>query len=106
MNPGLFLPLAALNRLRRSLLQRMAEAGIVPHPTMQPFTTLPELSMDRRDAVLASCLPGVSDAEPQEKSDLVVLVRSLEQLKALRIAGKAIIDRYCVVNFGCSTVRP
>lgn len=98
LDPGLFLPLAALNRLRRSLLQRMADAGIVPDPTVQPSTTLAELSTDRRDAVLASCLPGVPDAEPQETSDLVVMVRSLEQLKALQTLDKAVPLRAVVAD--------
>jgi len=98
LDPGLFLPLAALNRLRRSLLQRMAEAGVVPHPLIQASSPLPELSADKRDAVLASCMPGVPDAEPQETSDLVVLVRSLEQLEALQTLDESVPLRAVVAD--------
>ena len=46
-------------------------------------TPLPELSTDRRDAVLAPACPGAG-CGASGASDLVVMVRSLEQLKALQ----------------------
>ena len=84
LQDGLFLPLAELNRLRRELVAALAErleqtlqapasaTGAVPRQPMA--VVLPQL------APQVSAAPGRAPAPPR----LHVLVRSLEQLKALR----------------------
>ena len=84
LQDGLFLPLAELNRLRRELVAALAErleqtlqapasaTGAVPRQPMA--VVLPQL------APQVSAAPGRAPAPPR----LHVLVRSLEQLQALR----------------------
>lgn len=98
MDHGLFLPLAELNRLRRSLLQRMAEVGVMA-PSMKPTpSALPAIGADQRNSVLASCLHDLPDTSPQVDSDLVVLVRSLDQLEALQTLDDTVPLRAVVAD--------
>jgi len=94
LGEGLFLPVAELNRMRRSLLQRMADAGLTA-----------DLQRDQRpsdswqvepEPIVRSILQRLRHwGEPNSKhSDsnadapsLVVLVRSLEQLRAVQEFG-------------------
>ncbi len=98
LHHGLFLPLAELNRLRRSLLQRMAEVGVMA-PSMKPTpSALPAIGADQRNSVLASCLHDLPDTSPQVDSDLVVLVRSLDQLEALQTLDDTVPLRAVVAD--------
>ncbi|QNI88260.1 putative protease [Synechococcus sp. ROS8604] len=90
LGSGLFLPVAELNRMRRSLLQQMADGGLTA--AFQQVGL--EASSERVDPqpIVAATLERLADwrdsAQPQSKSpSLVVLVRSLEQLRALQDMG-------------------
>jgi putative protease len=74
----LFLPVAELNRMRRDLLQRLE--GATHHS--DPATTESPASAPDRKGIIQALLP--QPAEPLKTSPgLVVLARSLDQLKAL-----------------------
>ncbi len=82
LEPGLFLPVAELNRLRRQLVEQLA--GLLPDPPARPAPLAPHLAAPERQALLAGLGPA-SDAAPAPAGpQLVVLVRSLEQLEALQ----------------------
>ena len=95
LGSGLFLPIAELNRMRRSLLQQMADGGLTaafPQAGRNAF-------LERIDPqpVLSDTLERLADwrhsaQQPAEKQSdlpsLVVLVRSLEQLRALQEIGE------------------
>jgi len=81
----LFLPVAELNRLRRQLLEQMAEAGLEA-PSSTTKHPVPEDGADQRaiarvlnDSLSRSVIPDPSLETPA----LHVLVRSLDQLQAL-----------------------
>ena len=74
----LFLPVAELNRMRRDLLQGLE--GATHHS--DPATTESPASAPDRNGIIQALLP--QPAEPLKTSPgLVVLARSLDQLKAL-----------------------
>lgn len=90
LGSGLFLPVAELNRMRRSLLQQMADGGLTAAFQQAGL----EASSERVDPqpIVAATLERLADwrdsSEQQSKSpSLVVLVRSLEQLRALQDMG-------------------
>lgn len=90
LGSGLFLPVAELNRMRRSLLQQMADGGLTAAFQQAGL----EASSERVDPqpIVAATLERLADwrdsAQQQSKSpSLVVLVRSLEQLRALQDMG-------------------
>jgi putative protease len=95
----LFLPVAELNRLRRQLVDALAQ--------LEPLVPAVQRQPDRQPVDLPSCLQRLgplsngssqqtsadteaamadtrTDSETTTTADLIVLVRSLEQLKALR----------------------
>jgi len=79
LEPGLFLPVSDLNALRRQLVERLDQEPAVPAPVV--------LSTEEAHGVLREQLaqakrPAVD--VPTETPQLHVLVRTLEQLKALR----------------------
>ena len=90
LDGSLFLPLAQLNQLRRQLVDALAELEPVPSC---PATTSPDKQQADLAAVLqllasaastsSASLSQLSGAE-DSLSQLVVLVRSLEQLRAMR----------------------
>lgn len=96
LEAGLFLPVAELNRLRRSLLEQMVEAGLSPHPDGAPAPSAPtdpqrialvlnqcletaRVSSTGDEPIAASAVATPQDDQPR----LQVLVRSLAQLEAL-----------------------
>ena len=90
LGSGLFLPVAELNRMRRSLLQQMADGGLTAASQQEGL----EASSERVDPqpIVAATLERLADwrdsSQQQSKSpSLVVLVRSLEQLRALQDMG-------------------
>ncbi len=90
LGSGLFLPVAELNRMRRSLLQQMADGGLTAAFQQAGL----EASSERVDPqpIVAATLERLADwrdsSQQQSKSpSLVVLVRSLEQLRALQDMG-------------------
>jgi putative protease len=88
LEDGLFLPLAELNRLRRQLMDQLAgqlescgppaELSANPKPSHAPTTPAPTLPGLIRD--LGPKTPPAAD----KQAALVVLVRDLHQLRALR----------------------
>ena len=93
---GVFLPIAQLNQLRRQLVERLAErvpsisteSAKAPEPEKQPID-LCEQMQDQVTKLQQSLAPRGSNARPGasgpcQKPELVVLVRSLDQLLALR----------------------
>jgi putative protease len=81
----LFLPVAQLNQLRRQLVDQLAESLAtepaapppVPSPTAQVSAVL--------NGLLAAPMSGVlAEEQPRPQPHLAVLVRSLEQLEALK----------------------
>ena len=90
LGSGLFLPVAELNRMRRSLLQQMADGGLTAAFQQAGL----EASSERVDPqpIVAATLERLADwrdsSQQQSKSpSLFVLVRSLEQLRALQDMG-------------------
>lgn len=90
LGSGLFLPVAELNRMRRSLLQQMADGGLTAAFQQAGL----EASSEHVDPqpIVAATLERLADwrdsSQQQSKSpSLVVLVRSLEQLRALQDMG-------------------
>ena len=90
LGSGLFLPVAELNRMRRSLLQQMADGGLTAAFQQEGL----EASSERVDPqpIVAATLERLADwrdsSQQQSKSpSLAVLVRSLEQLRALQDMG-------------------
>ncbi len=90
LGSGLFLPVAELNRMRRSLLQQMADGGLTAAFQQAGL----EASSERVDPqpIVAATLERLADwrdsSQQQSKSpSLAVLVRSLEQLRALQDMG-------------------
>jgi putative protease len=90
LGSGLFLPVAELNRMRRSLLQQMADGGLTA--AFQQVGL--EASSERVDPqpIVAATLERLADwrdssQQPSKSPSLVVLVRSLEQLRALQEMG-------------------
>ena len=83
LEPGLFLPVAELNRLRRELVERLA--ALLQDPPGTPPAPAPHLGASERQALLdaLACSPA-SEAPAPLQPQLVVLVRSLEQLEALQ----------------------
>ncbi|MEB3159048.1 MAG: DUF3656 domain-containing protein [Synechococcus sp.] len=82
---GTFLPVAELNRMRRSLLEQMQAAGLTvealrstPAPVVESSAIAPTL----RRCLAAACPNSVKEAA-QPRPQLQVLVRSLTQLNAL-----------------------
>ena len=84
---GLFLPVAELNRLRRSLLDAMGQAGIKPQPVQAPALPTTTVSAESIPSILTRCLTfaeSTCSSSPESSPPrLLVLVRSLEQLEAL-----------------------
>ena len=84
---GLFLPVAELNRLRRSLLEQMEIAGLSPDPALPAQAISQQETTTRIAASLTRCLeaagPSEATATTPPSPQLMVLVRSLEQLQAL-----------------------
>ena len=99
----LFLPMAQLNQLRRQLvdhLSSLVDLASCPPTATAPSATAPAINRTASKAALAQILSSLHPQEPwltsrsqqegqewhekQEGADLVVLVRSLDQLKALR----------------------
>ena len=82
-----FLPVAELNRMRRSLLEQIAQIGEAEdaaHASAPEQPPLPSSSLRLQPAeVLESLLQRPAQPSLPEDPQLVVLVRSLEQLKAL-----------------------
>jgi len=80
----LFLPVAQLNELRRALVDLLAEAM----PTVGSVTSNPPaaLQLERLSALLPTPRPEPCEPKPCDPGavELSVLVRSLEQLEALR----------------------
>ena len=90
LSSGLFLHVAELNRMRRSLLQQMADGGLTAAFQQSGM----EEDFERVDPqpIVAASLERLADwrdaAHLQSDSpSLVVLVRSLEQLQALQAIG-------------------
>lgn len=88
LSESLFLPVGDLNRLRRALLQVMAEAGVVPG---NPGTThhqwpAPPKREERRQ-LIRSCMNRLPTDTGDQSPRLTVLVRSLDQLKGLMELG-------------------
>ena len=79
-----FLPIAELNRLRRKLLQCIAEAGVTPLQRVEFPAMIPENSAQDCVRAVEACLKDPPSRPLDQASDLVVLVRSLEQLQALQ----------------------
>ncbi|MCP9774587.1 U32 family peptidase [Cyanobium sp. WAJ14-Wanaka] len=90
LEPGLFLPISELNRLRRQIVEQLANVGEPQAPEL-----VESLSHNRQEIAGLIRSLGVSIAHasspddqpepsPELEAGLVVLVRSLEQLKALR----------------------
>ena len=83
---GLFLPVAQLNQMRRALVDQLAQAASRPDPAPgpDPGAATAAAALDQ----LASMLAGASQPESHgiepDAVQLSVLVRSLEQLEALR----------------------
>ena len=82
LEPGLFLPVAELNRLRRQLVEQLA--GLLPDQPARPAPPAPHLAAAERQALLAGLGPACDAAPASAGPQLVVLVRSLEQLEALQ----------------------
>ena len=92
----LFLPMAQLNQLRRQLVDHLASSGDLAScvPSCPPTTAQPALDRTAAKAGLPQILgslhpqePGPTTRSQQEGhggTEVVVLVRSLDQLKALR----------------------
>ncbi len=88
---GLFLPVAELNRLRRSLLEAMAQDGITPQGDEPSARLSADAVAGHIRGTLARCLSFAearSSTNPTHQPEpgpprLQVLVRSLEQLNAL-----------------------
>ena len=84
--PDLFLPVAALNRLRRQLVELLDQAVLLPAadgmvtPGAAPCGPAVVLAAGRPDGAGTTSAPSSVTAQPE----LTVLVRSLEQLRALR----------------------
>ena len=91
LGSALFLPVAELNRMRRSLLQQMADGGLTAvsqppamHSVLEPLESQP---------IVAATLERLADwrdsaVQQSDSPSLVVLVRSLEQLRALQEIGE------------------
>jgi U32 family peptidase len=77
--PGLFLPVAELNRMRRALVHQLDERVRQARPVQRPVRSEPVAYAQ----VSASLLPKERPPAPAQPQ-LHVLVRSLEQLRALR----------------------
>ena len=88
---ALFLPVAELNRMRRSLLQQMADGGLTA-VSQQPGMDSGLEPVDSQPIVAATLkrLADWRDSAVQQfdSPSLVVLVRSLEQLRALQEIGE------------------
>ncbi len=86
----LFLPVAELNRLRRALVDQLAAQAAALPPTADPAGDLadgPSAPMSPASAlatILQQSAPAGATAGAPASPQLVVLVRSLEQLQALR----------------------
>ena len=93
----LFLPMAQLNQLRRQLVDHLANRVdlVVSLPSCPPTAAKPALDCRAAKAALPQILRSLhpqdyplainsSEQQGQEGPDLVVLVRSLDQLRALR----------------------
>ncbi|MFY8148739.1 MAG: DUF3656 domain-containing U32 family peptidase [Prochlorococcaceae cyanobacterium] len=78
---ALFLPVAELNRLRRELVAALE--GLEARPAPPPPTSLPELLHWAAPAQPPAPVPETPGAPPAAP-ELVVLARSLEQVRALR----------------------
>jgi len=86
--PNAFLPVAELNRMRRSLLEQMEQRGVTPSSAASQSTPEPGVGCPGTpETVLQPLLQQASEAMTEAASaepGLVVLVRSLEQLLALQ----------------------
>ena len=99
LGSGLFLPVAELNRMRRSLLLQMADGGLTS-ASQQPGMDLGVEPVDAQPIVaatlerLADCRDSAQQPTHQQSDSpsLVVLVRSLEQLRALQEIGEGTIS--------------
>ena len=80
LQPGLFLPVAELNRLRRELVAALAERLDARKPALSTEATARRLNL----SVLEALAPQQPPAPISQPPALHVLVRSLEQLQALR----------------------
>ena len=90
--PGLFLPVAELNRVRRSLLHQMADRGLTAATAQKSMDAATTMRVDPQP-IMAATLERLADCRDsvQQTSDsptLVVLVRRLEQLRALQEWGE------------------
>ena len=83
LQPGLFLPVAELNRLRRQLVAALAEQ-LAAQPGPLPAGRAPQPPLPAVLQALAPQAAAAPLAEPRQQPALHVLVRSLEQLQALR----------------------
>ena len=89
LSESLFLPVGELNRLRRALLQAMANAGIVPgNPVMTSERRAAAPSESERRQLIQSCINRLPDPSVHQDPGLTVLVRSLDQLKGLIAIGE------------------
>ena len=86
LQPGLFLPVAELNRLRRELVAALAEQleALQSQPQPQPEPSRKPDAAAADPTVLQALSPAPPPAPSSEPPALHVLVRSLQQLQALR----------------------
>ena len=85
---SLFLPIGELNRLRRALLQMMADAGIVPgNPETTQRQCFEAPNRDERRQLIRSCINRLPADTVDQTPRLTVLVRSLDQLNGLMELG-------------------
>ena len=81
----LFLPLAELNQLRRRLVDQLAESAASQPADPHPLSSSAGRASEALEGLLAAPIAGAaSDALPRSQPHLAVLVRSLEQLEALK----------------------
>lgn len=84
VEPGLMLPVSELNRLRREAVTELERLRAVP----QRWTLNPDAAV-----ALGIETPGLSPEAAESATELIVLVRSLDQLEAVLTAGVATV--YC-----------
>ena len=90
LSESLFLPIGELNRLRRALLQEMAEAGVVPgNAGTTQRQGIAASNRDERRQLIRSCINRLPADTGDQPPRLTVLVRSLDQLKSLMELGDA-----------------
>lgn len=84
LSDSLFLPIGELNRLRRALLQRMADAAVLPgQPKPDEPRCCVAASPAERRQLIRSCLNRLPKDQGDQHPRLTVLIRSLDQLRGL-----------------------